>query len=65
MLLGKVIFTVNKVCYYYVVFTVKRVADRKHYFTTSYRKQIYEAESATSCQCMENNTHLLSQKQLT
>ena len=39
-----------------VVYTVNKVAYRKYHFTTSV---VYE----TNCQYMENNAHLLPQKQ--
>ena len=37
-----------------VVYTVNKVAYMKHYFTTCCG--IYETETITSCQYMENNT---------
>ena len=43
--------------------TVNKVAYRKHHFTTSGVCGTESTESTTSCQYMENNTHLLPQKQ--
>ena len=42
-----------------VVYTVNKVAYRKHHFASLQHLVVYEMEFKTSCLYVEDNTHLL------